>query len=131
MATATTKTANLFELSCADTQVTYSTSSFAGPPQLHYTGPEGDLNLSGDEIATQSSALGTEVTVTIESIPDLRTVTATLLLPSFRLDDSGEATFDTLVIKTTNHTTIAGPPTGAGQSYAAVELHGTAKSVVF
>src|ERR1041384_676678 len=85
MATAATQ-ANLFELSCSGIDVTYSTSSFAGPPQLSYSGPEGDLNFSGGEIETQPTALGDEVTVTLESVPDLHTITFTLLLPSIRLD---------------------------------------------
>jgi hypothetical protein len=130
MATAT-QTANLFELQCHDTQVTYSTSSIAGKPQLHYVGPEGDLNFSGDEIQTLASALGTEVTVTLESVADLHTITFTLLLPSFKLDAGGESAFATIAIKTTNQTTIAGPPVGPAQTYEAVALHGVAKSVDF
>jgi len=123
------KTANLFDLSCAGTRVTYSTTSFAGPPLFNYSGPEGNRHFSGDEIKTLASALGTEVTVTLENVPDLHTITFTLLLPSFNLDADGESEFDTLAIKTTNHTTIAGPPVGPEQSYEAVALHGVAKSV--
>ncbi|MGH2941342.1 MAG: hypothetical protein ACRDLN_01005 [Solirubrobacteraceae bacterium] len=130
MAIATTS-ANLFELSCDGTLVSYSTSSFAGPPQVSYSGPEGELNFSGDQIQTQGTALGTEVTVMLETVADLHTITFTLLLPSFRLDENGESEFDSLAIKTTNHTTIAGPPVGPGQSYEAVVLHGVARSVSF
>ncbi len=126
-----TQTANLFELSCDGTRVTYSTSSFAGPPLLDYSGPEGDRHFSGGQIHTLASALGTAVTVTLESVPDLHTLTFTLLLPSFRLDADGESEFDTLAIKTSNHTTIAGPPEGPGQSYEAIALHGVAKFVLF
>jgi hypothetical protein len=131
MATAT-QTANLFELQCHDTQVTYSTTSITGKPLLHYVGPEGDLNFSGDDdIQTLASALGTEVTVTLETVPDLHTITFTLLLPSFKSDADGESAFETLAIKTTNHTTIAGPPVGPAQTYEAVALHGVARSVDF
>lgn len=130
MATAT-QTANLFELQCDGTQVTYSTSSFQGPPQLSYSDPEGDRSFSGDEIRTLASALGSEVTVTLESVPDLHTITLTLLLPAIKLDAGGEAPFDTLAIKTTTRTTIAGPPPGPAQTYEAVALHGVAKAVDF
>ena len=126
-----TQTANLFELSCPDTQITYSTSSFAGPPQLSYSGPKGDHSFSGEEISTIDTALGTEVTVTLESVPDLHTLTLTTLIPSFRLPEDGDASFQTLAIYTTNHTTIAGPPEGPGQSYEAIALDGMARSVVF
>jgi hypothetical protein len=130
MATAT-QAANLFELSCDGTQITYSTSSIDGQPRFSYSGPDGDHSFAGDEIDTQATALHTEVTVTLETIPDLRTVTLTLLLGSFKLDADLESEFATLAIKTTNHTTIAGPPTGPAQSYEAIALHGVAKSVVF
>ncbi|MDQ3850169.1 MAG: hypothetical protein M3296_06100 [Actinomycetota bacterium] len=126
-----TQTANLFELSCPGTQITYSTSSFAGPPQFSYSGPKGEHSFSGDEIATLGTALGTEVTVTLESVPDLHTITLTVLLPSFRLSDDHEANFETLGIFTTNLTTIAGPPEGPGQTYETITLDGVAKSVLF
>jgi hypothetical protein len=129
MATATT-TANRFELGCDGISITYSTSSFAGPPQLSYRGPEGELSFSGEEIQTQASALGTEVTVTLERVPDLRTLTLTILLASINLT-ADEATFETYAIKTTNHTTIAGPPAGPRQTYQAVALHGVAQHVEF
>jgi hypothetical protein len=131
MAIAPNQTANLFELRCDDVQVTYSTSSFAGPPQLRYSGPEGELSFSGSEIEAQPTALGDEVTVTLERVPDEHTITFTLLLPAIRLGADHDAEFETLAIKTTQHTTIAGPPSGAAQSYEAVALHGVAKSVDF
>ena len=126
-----TKQANHFVLSCDDTEVTYDTTSITGQPLLSYAGPEGRLSFSGSEIETLDSALGTEVTVTLERVPDLHTITFTLLLASFRLAQDDEAAFDTVAIKTTNHTTIAGPPEGPAQSYEAVALHGTAAAVVF
>jgi hypothetical protein len=127
----TTQEANLFELSCDGTSISYSTTSISGKPLLQYNGPEGELSFSGDEIGTAATALGSEVTVTLETVPDLHTITCTLLLPSLRLPGGGESSFETLAIKTTAHTTIAGPPEGAGQSYESVALHGVAKAVDF
>jgi len=129
--TTATQEANLFELGCDGTSVTYSTTSISGKPLLHYTGPEGDLTFSGDQITSAPTALGTEVTVTLDSVPDLHVIGFTLLLPSFRMPEDGESPFDTLAIKTTAHTTIAGPPEGPGESYESVELHGVAKAVDF
>lgn len=126
-----TQTANLFELTCTDTQITYSTTSIAGTPQFSYSGPKGDHSFSGDEIATRDSALGTEVTVTLETVPDLHTITLTVLIPPIRLPEDNEASFETIGIFTTNHTTIAGPPEGAGQTYEAITLDGVARSVSF
>jgi hypothetical protein len=130
MATAT-RQANLFELKCDSVSIPYSTSSFAGPPQLSYTGPEGTLSFSGNEIETLPSAIGTEVTVTLDLVPDLHTIALTLLLAAFNLPADGDTEFDTLAIKTTHLDTIAGPPQGASQTYEAVALHGTARSVDF
>jgi hypothetical protein len=130
MATATQQP-NLFELACDGTSITYSATSITGEPQLHYVGPDGDLSFSGDQIAVAETALGTEVTVLIEQVADLRTVTCTLLLPHFRLPEDDRSAFETLAIKTTSHDTIAGPPEGAAQTYEAVPLHGTASAVVF
>lgn len=122
-----TQKANVFDLSCDSTQVMYATTSISGEPLLTYLGPEGDRNLSGSQIETLTTAPGTEVTVTLQTIPDLRTLTLTVLIPSFRLPESKRAEFDTLAIKTTNHTSIAGPPEGPGQTYEAVSLHGVAR----
>jgi len=130
MATAS-KQANLFKLSCDGTSIDYSTTSISGKPLLHYDGPEGELSFSGDEIESATTALGTEVTVTLDSVPDLHTITCTLLLASLRLGDDDQSAFDTLAIKTTHHTTIAGPPEGAGESYESVALHGVAQAVEF
>ena len=130
MATAS-KQANLFKLSCDGTSIDYSTTSISGKALLHYDGPEGELSFSGDEIESATTALGTEVTVTLDSVPDLHTITCTLLLPSLRLGDDDQSSFDTLAIKTTHHMTIAGPPEGAGESYELVELHGVAQAVEF
>lgn len=124
---------NLFELSASydDTQITYSTSSFAGPPQFSYSGPKGDHSFSGDEITSLESALGTEVTVTLETVPDLQTVTLTLLLPDIRIAFGEELGFQTIGIFTTTATTIAGPPPGAAQTYEVIALEGVAKLVAF
>lgn len=122
---------NLFELSYGETQISYSTSSITGPPQFSYSGPKGIHNFSGDEIQTLSSALGTEVTVTLEAVPDLHTITLTVLLPAITLSPGDEESFETVGIFTTSKTTIAGPPTGVAQTYESIALDGVAKLVNF
>jgi hypothetical protein len=125
-----TQAPNLFELSCDDTQITYSTSSISGEPQLSYSGPKGEHSFSGDDIETLTSALGTEITVTLETIADLHALTLTLLLPDVRIEPGGEEKMETVGIYTTNATTIAGPPPVV-QSYEVVALDGIAKLVAF
>ena len=122
---------NLFEFSYGETQISYSTSSFAGPPLFSYSGPKGEHSFSGEEIHTLSSALGTEVTVTLEAVPDLHTITLTVLLPGITLSPGDEESFESAGIFTTSNTTIAGPPAGVAQTYEIIALDGVAKLVNF
>jgi hypothetical protein len=122
--------ANLFELSCSGTEITYSTSSFAGPPQFSYSGLKGNHQFSGDEIDVQRTKLGTEVTVTLETSPDRLLLTLTVVLPHVTATQGEEHSITSVGIFTSNHTTIAGPPP-VEQSYETIELHGVAKSVLF
>lgn len=125
-----TEAANLFEFTCSDTRITYSTTSFGGPPLFSYAGPKGDHNFSGDQIDAQHTRLGTEVTVMLESIADKLTLTLTVVLPDVRGKLGDEHSFATVGIFTTNHMTIAGPSPVA-QSYEIIALDGVAKIVVF
>lgn len=124
---------NLYELSYGDVGLTYSTTSIDGSPRFNFREAERNLNFSGEQIRTQATELGTEVTVTLEVIPDLRTVTLTLLVPAINLGNETEVGFATAAIETTNHTTIGGPRliTGPLQTYRVIPLEGTAKNVRF
>jgi hypothetical protein len=127
-----TERPTLFDLTYGDTQISYSTSSITGEPRFTYSGPKGEHSFAGDdEIATLATALGTEVTVTLESIPDLHTITLTILIPDILVEPGGQAEFDTFGIFTTTATTIAGPPPGPAQTYEIIALHGVAQHVIF
>jgi len=76
--------ANLFELSGDYIQVTYSSSSFTGAPLLSYRDPSTNAQFSGRDIRSESTEIGDLLTVALEQIPDLRTVTFTLLLPIWK-----------------------------------------------
>ena len=127
------KEPNLYELSCDGVELTYSTSSSDGSVRFSFREAERNLDFSGEQIRTRATDLGTEVTVGLEAIADLRTVTLTLLVPAINLGKETEVRFATAAIETTNHTTIGGPRliTGPLQTYRVIELHGTAKSVLF
>jgi len=129
--TETPRAANRLELEGGGVQISYSRTSISGQPLFGYHSPEGDLVFAGTEIDTLHSALGEEVTVTLANVPDLHTITLTLLLPPINTLEDGDMEFETLAIMTTNHTTITGPPTGATQTYEAVALRGLAKAVNF
>ncbi|MGH3685667.1 MAG: hypothetical protein ACRDRU_07120 [Pseudonocardiaceae bacterium] len=116
-----------------DTQIIYSTSSTTGEPQFTYRDHTRDLSFHGDSIEVAASPLGMLVTVLLEADPDLRTLTATLVLPDINLGDRQLIRFSTVVILTTHHTSIGGPAlvTGPLQTYQVVELSGVAQHVEF
>jgi hypothetical protein len=114
-----------------DVHISYSTTSITGKPLFNYKDSKGSHSFTGDEIRIQKAEIGTTVTVTLETVPDLHVVTLTLLLPAINLDGS-EREFKTIAIRTISKTSIAGERLikGAVQSYEAIDLKGTAKSVV-
>jgi hypothetical protein len=116
-----------------DTQIVYSTSSITGEPQFTYRDRTRDLSFRGDDIAVTPSPLGTLVTVVLELIPDLHTLTATLVLPDINLGDRRVVRFTTVVILTTNLTSIGGRQLVIGplQTYQVVKLRSVAQHVEF
>lgn len=69
---------------------------------------------------------GRLLTVTVEAVPDLSTLTLTVLIPDVSLTAEA-ATIDTVAILTTHATTIGGPDLVDGplQTYQVVPLRGT------
>jgi hypothetical protein len=126
------RTPNRYILTGSDTEITYSTTSFSGQPQLTYRDKKYQRSFSGAEIRSLNTEIGQQVTVTIEQIPDLHTLTLTLLIPTINLDKA-ESRFKTRAIFTAQRTSIAGPRLikGAVQSYRVLALRGVASSVDF
>ncbi len=106
--------------------------SVAKAPTLEYRGVEGTFTFSGEQVTVETSALGKMYTVTLNIVPDLRTLLFTLMLPPV-VHKSGEAkqAFDTIAIKSERHTSITGTPTnpGAATTYTCLKMHGTAAKV--
>ena len=129
---ATLQQQNLFVVKGNGIEITYSTSSVGGPSLLSYKDRQRTLRFQGDEICQLDTEIGQQVTVIIEQIPDLRTVTFTLLLPTINLDER-ESRFRTIGIITTHWDSIGGPDLvkGALQTYRLKELKGTAQLVNF
>lgn len=122
---------NLYRVSGEGVEVTYSTSSFAGPPQFSFKNADHDVQASGDEIRRAETEVGSLVTVTLEIIPDFRRVTATLILPSINLD--GPTAFETYVLLTTHADSLIGPSGVKGplDTYRAFAVKGEAQIVEF
>jgi hypothetical protein len=124
--------ANLFTFTGKnETQIVYSTSSITGEARFTYRDRTHDRSFSGDGITVTSSPLGTLVTVLLDVIPDLLTLTATLVLPDINLGDRQMIRFSAVVILTTSPTTIGGPNLVIGplQIYQVVKLKGVAQHV--
>lgn len=131
---------NQFKLSDHDsnTQVTLNLQK-GGPlspgsspgPALQYQGVEGTHSFSGEQIVTETTALGKMFTVILNIVPDLRTLKFTLVLPPV-INKTGaqKQHFQTIAIKSQVHTTLIGaPPPGANTSYEVMRMHGTAEKV--
>ncbi len=123
---------NLYEMAANNIQISYSTYSLSGEPRLNYSNGRKHLTFTGDEIRVARSEIGQLVTVTINNIPDLKTVTATVLIPKINLDREA-VPFKTVLLFTTHKTTIAGQDMikGQVQVYHSIPLEGKASHVNF
>jgi hypothetical protein len=123
--------ANIFELFGESIQVSYSSTNILGGPILSYRDPQRSLSFRGAEIRSQETELGELITVTLEAIQDLRTVTFTLMLPIVTVMPQSSGSYIRVPgVTTTNPTTIAGPPPGPEKLYSVVNLQGTAQFIV-
>jgi hypothetical protein len=122
---------NLFNLEGGGINVSYSVTSFGAVPLFSYTDQKRSVNRTGDEIRTDKTDLGTLVTVDVEQVPDLHTISFTLVVPRIRLAQGARSSaIHTIGVLTTNRTGIE-PQTIVGQvqSYQALTLCGTAQLV--
>lgn len=123
--------ANLFELSSGEIHVTYSTTNIAGGPVFNYRDNQISHSFRGKEICIEDTCLGQLVTVTLETVPDLRTVSFTLVLPIVMVMFQSTGTYIKVPgITATTPITISGPLPGPQQLYSTVKLRGTAQFIV-
>lgn len=126
--------ANLFSLHNTSLKISYSASSLDGKPQLSYKKGATTLHFRGSQIRVKQTEIGTLLTVTLKSVPDLRTITFSLLMPLVNVPDNDPTvSVNIKAIETTSKTTIAGPNgvKGQVQTYKLYSLKGTAQSVLF
>lgn len=121
---------NLFEFFYEDTKITYAPGAFGGEPRLSYTGPMGRHTFAGKEIQTMESARGLEVSVTLDRVSHLRTITLTVFVPDVELDGEDEQSFHTVGIHSTARRTMGGRA-GAVLTSEPLEFDGTARLIEF
>jgi hypothetical protein len=129
--TTPTLTPNVFQLRGDNIEVNYSTSSIDGKPRFTFKKGQKTLEFSGTQISSLAIGIGTLVSVVVANVPDQGTTTFSILLPAIRLPESKRQAFRTIGVTTVAKTTIAGPPTGAQQTYTIVALRGSAQLVDF
>jgi hypothetical protein len=119
---------NQYILSGAHTQITYSSTSFAGKPQIHYQDAHHNVSASGADIHTAETEIGTQITILIE-VTTIHNRRLTLLIPMINLHgQETETALQTIAILTTTQTEGLAP---VRESYHALALHGTARLVDF
>lgn len=74
--------ANLFERSGVALQISCGSTSLLGGPGLSYRDQTTSQSFQGGEIQILETTHDQEITMTLESTPDLRTATFTLILPA-------------------------------------------------
>lgn len=121
---------NVFELTYEDTKITYVSDGFGAGPRLHYEGPMGIHDFEGDEIQTFRSARGLEVSVTLDRISILRTITLTIFLPDLEFEDAtSELRFQTIGIHATRRrATVSDIAEGGSEP---LQLVGLARNVEY
>lgn len=92
--------ANLFDLGGYNTQISYSTTSITGVPQLTYTNRGQTLSFSGSEIQTEQTQLGQIVTVSLSSnLAFGNFESLSLLIPTISLPlDSKQGSIQTIAV---------------------------------
>jgi hypothetical protein len=122
----------LYELSGSGIHVSYSTSSFQGGPLFTYHDALQFKSVSGDQIKTEQTAIGTVVTIVLHMTVDRGSTTFSLLLPRVNLPAppaSQTANITAEGITTLQRFSVP-PPLGQTQLYTVRTLHGTASFVV-
>lgn len=121
---------NVFELTYEDTKITYMPVGSGGMPRLTYDGPMGEHVFEGEEIQTLRSARGLEISVTLDRISILRTITLTVFLPDLAFEDAKtELTFETVGIHTTRRRAAVSDIAEGGSE--PLELAGLARNIEF
>jgi hypothetical protein len=121
---------NLFEFVYEDTKITYVPGVFGGESRLSYSGPMGRHTFAGDEIQAVESARGLEVSVTLDRVSHLRTITLTLFVPDLELGGEFEQSFHTVGIHETHRRSMKGG-SGAAMTSEPMEFDGLARMIEF
>lgn len=116
-----------YELTGHNIHITYSLNSSSGKPELVYQGSAGNQTFTGDDIRSQVSELGTELTVTLKKTVDTGYTSLTLVLPGLNIGGKPQQQFRTLAIETIHLLGMPFIEKGVKALYHVHDLQGTAK----
>jgi hypothetical protein len=120
---------SLFELTYEDTKITYVPDGVDGGPRVHYEGPMGIHTFDGEQIQLFRSARGLEISVTLDRVSILRTITLTIFLPDLEFGDaSTELSFQTVGIHATRRRAKVSDVAEVRSSQP-LELNGLARNI--
>ena len=123
---------NHYEFAGKNVSIYYSRPEVGGEGRLSYHRASfTPRQFTGDQIRVTQTEVFELVTVTLNQVPDLKSVSLTLLIPKINLDASGPVLYETRSFFTNNLTTIAGSEfvEGVVQTYNSQPLYGEASQV--
>lgn len=122
---------NQFDLFRKDVHVQYAASGIDGKPHLQYRDRKREKSFAGDAIRVEETSIGRLVSVDLEIVPDLHTITFSFLVPMINIER--EAHVVTEALYTTSRTSIGGPALVKGQlqTWRGITLSGMARTVQF
>src|SRR3954453_2986207 len=123
---------NLYQVHNNQLHISYTTSGIDGKPHFHYQDASQSLSFSGDQIRSETTEIGTLVSVRIRMTVDSGSTSFSLLVPTVNLPANQSMTIHTIGITTVHRFSIA-PVLNSGQTelYSVAVLTGTAQHVVF
>src|SRR5687768_13959267 len=102
----------------------------SGEASLEYTGPEGHVIFSGEQITQQKTVLGTLISVALKSnMADEGFLDFALVLPPIRMEDEVQVEFKTIGILSHGPSGFGGFPPGAQRRYEVLGLEGIAEYI--
>jgi hypothetical protein len=121
---------NQYQIHNNQLHISYTTSGLHGKPHFHYQDATQSKDFSGDEIRTETTDIGTLISVRIHLTVDFGSTSFSVLLPNVNLRKGQSVPINAVGI-TTIHRSSLFPPLNHGQTqlYTVTALSGAAHFV--
>lgn len=115
-----------FELTGSSIKVSYEPGGAGAKARLRYRDPYFDKLFEGEDLTRLETALGEEITVTLQRVPDLGSTTFTLVIPNTVLEMSQPLQVRTIGVTTVRSSSSVPVLSGQLDRYNVTMLRGTA-----